>query len=214
MKQQNSTVVNKLKENNQELEETNQKLEENDQKLEDTKAELRTKVDQNMKKIHRQFKTLQEGIDKKWEKKYIDLDCKMVERKEQVINNSGHKDSNCKVVREQGKKLIDVEAKISQDREESIQVCKDVKEQYFSNFINTNLFNFFNKFLNSIPGQFEEVIQNKVMIIETKKFDELMRILEARDQCEKEREVVDGNKYNGRSHYNNYQHRKYNPLEK
>ncbi|KAF5274011.1 hypothetical protein FQA39_LY01126 [Lamprigera yunnana] len=68
---------------------------------------------------------MQEKTDKKWEKKYVDLDCKMGGRKEQVENNSGHVDGNCKRLRD----LIDVEAKINQDIEEKIQICKDLKEQ-------------------------------------------------------------------------------------
>ncbi|KAF5287219.1 hypothetical protein FQA39_LY15996 [Lamprigera yunnana] len=50
---------------------------------------------------------MQEKIDENWEKKCTDLDCKIVERKEQVENNSGHID----------------------DKQERIQVCEDLKEQ-------------------------------------------------------------------------------------
>ncbi|KAF5287876.1 hypothetical protein FQA39_LY15652 [Lamprigera yunnana] len=82
-------------------------------------------MNQSMEKIQKLFNTMQEKIDEKWEKKYVDLDCKMVERKVQVDNNSGHIDGNCKGLRE----LIDVEAKINQDTEEKIQICKALKEQ-------------------------------------------------------------------------------------
>ncbi|KAF5286239.1 hypothetical protein FQA39_LY16350 [Lamprigera yunnana] len=65
--------------------------------------------------------------------KYVDLDCKMIERKEQVENNSGHIDGNCKGLRE----LIDVKAKINQDTEERVQICEDLKEQN-KGIMNTN----------------------------------------------------------------------------
>ncbi|KAF5304944.1 hypothetical protein FQA39_LY09418 [Lamprigera yunnana] len=48
------------------------------------------------------------------------------------------------------------------------------------------------------------------MIVETKKFDEFVRILEPRDHCERDRERDGENKYNSSGHYNNYQHRKHN----
>ncbi|KAF5273485.1 hypothetical protein FQA39_LY07502 [Lamprigera yunnana] len=46
-----------------------------------------------------------------------------------------------------------------------------------------------------LTGQFEEKVQNEVKIVDTKKFNELVRILEAHNQCEKYRERDGGNKY-------------------
>ncbi|KAF5292040.1 hypothetical protein FQA39_LY14101 [Lamprigera yunnana] len=82
-----------------------------------------------MEKIQRLFNTIQEKIDEKWENKYVELDCKMLEREQQVDNNNGHIDNNCKGLRDQGNKLINVEAKIYRDKEKRILVCEDLKEQ-------------------------------------------------------------------------------------
>ncbi|KAF5281056.1 hypothetical protein FQA39_LY17909 [Lamprigera yunnana] len=111
----------------------------------------------------------------------------MVDRKEQVDNNSGHIDDNGKGLKEQRNELIDVKAKINQHREETIQICEDLKER-------------------NVEIQFEEV-HNKVMIIETKKFYELVRILEVHYQCEQDGVRNDGKKYY--NNYNNYEQRKY-----
>ncbi|KAF5284312.1 hypothetical protein FQA39_LY04605 [Lamprigera yunnana] len=77
----------------------------------------------------RQFKTIQERINEKWEKKYEEVDCKMVEKQEQVDNNNGQINGICERLREQGTKLINVEAKVNQDKEDRVQVCEDLKEQ-------------------------------------------------------------------------------------
>ncbi|KAF5292238.1 hypothetical protein FQA39_LY14053 [Lamprigera yunnana] len=61
-----------------------------------------------------------------------------------------------------------------------------------------------------LAGQFEEEIHNKVMIDETKNFDDLVKILKAHDQCERDRKRLDGSKYYNRRHYNKYQYGKYN----
>ncbi|KAF5297040.1 hypothetical protein FQA39_LY12254 [Lamprigera yunnana] len=115
-------MLNKLEENNKKLEVTNQKLDE-------TRAEIRTEMDQSMEKMQRQFLTIQERINEKWEKKHVEVDCKMVEIQEQIDNNNGQINSICQRLREQGIKLINVEAKINQVKEERIQVCEDLKVQ-------------------------------------------------------------------------------------
>ncbi|KAF5283988.1 hypothetical protein FQA39_LY17173 [Lamprigera yunnana] len=74
---------------------------------EPTKIEER-KMDQSMEKYQRLFNTMQEKIDEKWEKNYVEFDCKMVERTEQVDNNSGHINDNCKDLKEQSKEIVDV----------------------------------------------------------------------------------------------------------
>ncbi|KAF5275599.1 hypothetical protein FQA39_LY06711 [Lamprigera yunnana] len=125
-----------------------------------------------------------ENIDEKWEKNYEEFDCKMVERKEQVDNNSGHIDDKCKGLKE----LIDVETKINQYIEEKIQICKDLKEQ------SDNIL--------------EEELLNKVRIIEVKKFDEVVRKLEIHYECGRDGVRNDGNDYY--NHYNNYEQKKYN----
>ncbi|KAF5298072.1 hypothetical protein FQA39_LY11840 [Lamprigera yunnana] len=58
-------------------------------------------------------------------------------------------------------------------------------------------------------GQLEE-LQKKLMIIEIKKFYELVRILKVHYQCGRDRVRENGNKYYNRSHYDNYLHKKYN----
>ncbi|KAF5299009.1 hypothetical protein FQA39_LY11641 [Lamprigera yunnana] len=63
-------------------------------------------MDQRMEKIQKQFLTIQGRINEKWEKKYVEVDCKMVEIQEQVDNNSEQ----------------------INDKEERIQVCEDLKE--------------------------------------------------------------------------------------
>ncbi|KAF5306865.1 hypothetical protein FQA39_LY00095 [Lamprigera yunnana] len=55
-----------------------------------------------------------------------------------------------------------------------------------------------------LAGQLEVEIQNKVMMDETEKFEELLRILKAQDQCEKEIEKDYERKYNQQGQYNNY----------
>ncbi|KAF5288785.1 hypothetical protein FQA39_LY15276 [Lamprigera yunnana] len=191
-------------------------------------------MDQGMEKIQKLFNTIQEKTDEKWEKKYVELDCKMVEGKEQVDNNDGHMDDNYKGLQEQGNKLINVEAKINQDTEEKIQICKVLKEQskkivddiaekikiesqkgFVKNYwgikeesmMKCELYGI--KFNHSLR-QLEEELLNKVRIIEDKEFDELVRILEVHYQCERDRVRDDGNKYNNRGRYDNYQHKKYN----
>ncbi|KAF5293824.1 hypothetical protein FQA39_LY03309 [Lamprigera yunnana] len=105
-------------------------MEENNQKLDKTRTEIRTEMDQSIEKIEKQFLTIQERINKKREKKYVEVDCKMVEIQEQVNNNSGKIIGICERLREEGTKLlINVEAKINQDKEEKIQACEDLKEQ-------------------------------------------------------------------------------------
>ncbi|KAF5271113.1 hypothetical protein FQA39_LY08251 [Lamprigera yunnana] len=54
-----------------------------------------------MEKIQRLFNTIQEEINEKWEKNYVEFDCRMVEITEQVDNNSGHINDNCKDLKEQ-----------------------------------------------------------------------------------------------------------------
>ncbi|KAF5301708.1 hypothetical protein FQA39_LY10639 [Lamprigera yunnana] len=116
--QMNNAMINKFEENNQKFEETNKKLEEINQKLEkkiinnfekiDQKLEKKkTEMDQSMEKIQRLFNTMQEKIDEKWEKNYVEFDCKMVEITEQVDNNSGHINGNCKDLKEQIKEIVD-----------------------------------------------------------------------------------------------------------
>ncbi|KAF5304776.1 hypothetical protein FQA39_LY09553 [Lamprigera yunnana] len=202
----NSAIINKFEETNQKLKETNQKfeekmlnkLEENNQKLEETRTEIRRKMDQSMEKIQRQFLTIQEKIYEKWEKKYVDFDCKIVERKEQVENISCHIDGNCKGLRD----LIDVEVKINQDTVEKIQICEDLKEQ------KREIVNYIEKKRRKHGIQLEEEVLNKVKIIEVKKFDELLRILETHYECGRDGVRNDGNEYY--NHYNNYNKRKYN----
>ncbi|KAF5269103.1 hypothetical protein FQA39_LY08773 [Lamprigera yunnana] len=234
LKERNCAMFNKLEESNQKLEERNcamfNKLEEIHQKLDETKAEITTE---------------------KCEKKYIELDCKMVEREKQVENNAGHVDGKCKGLRE----FTDVDAKMNQDTEDKIQICKDLKEQSkdIVNYIEerTEIWNstankmiidykereyisfqesrkgfmrnywgikeesvmkselYGTKFNHSLR-HLQEELQNKVMIIETKKFDELEKILKAGDHCERDRKRDDGSKYNSKSYYNNYHQRKQN----
>ncbi|KAF5301644.1 hypothetical protein FQA39_LY10691 [Lamprigera yunnana] len=93
-------------------------------------------------------------IDEKWEKNYVEFDCKMVEITEQVDNNSGHINDNCKDLKEQSKKIVD-------DIEEKTKIL------------------------------LEEELLNISRIIEVKKFDEVVRILEIHYQCGK-----DGNRGN------------------
>ncbi|KAF5299681.1 hypothetical protein FQA39_LY11476 [Lamprigera yunnana] len=75
-------------------------------------------MDQNMEEIQKQLKAIQKAINEKWEKKYLEFDSITVKLKEPVGNNSEQINGICKGLREQGNKLINVEAKISQDREE------------------------------------------------------------------------------------------------
>ncbi|KAF5281634.1 hypothetical protein FQA39_LY17756 [Lamprigera yunnana] len=97
--QLNSAIINKLEETNSKLEEKLlNKLEEINQQLDETRTAIRTKMDQSMQKIQRQFKNIQEKIGKKWEKKYVELDCKMVERKVQVDRNSGQINAELKIL--------------------------------------------------------------------------------------------------------------------
>ncbi|KAF5274724.1 hypothetical protein FQA39_LY07116 [Lamprigera yunnana] len=63
------------------------KFEKNNKKLYETRAEVRTEMDQSMEKIQRLFNTMQEKIDEKWEKNYVEFDCKMVERTEQRVDD-------------------------------------------------------------------------------------------------------------------------------
>ncbi|KAF5282274.1 hypothetical protein FQA39_LY17636 [Lamprigera yunnana] len=86
-------------------------------------------MDQSMEKIQSQFFTIQERINEKWEKKYVEVDNKMEEIQEQVNNNSGEINGICERLREQGTKLINVEVKINEHKEERIQVFEDLKEQ-------------------------------------------------------------------------------------
>ncbi|KAF5274725.1 hypothetical protein FQA39_LY07117 [Lamprigera yunnana] len=146
------------------------KFEKNNKKLYETRAEVRTEMDQSMEKIQRLFNTMQEKIDEKWEKNYVEFDCKMVERTEQVDNNSGHIIDNCKDLREVS------------------------REEYVLNKI-------------YLFKQLEEELLNKDRIIEVKKFDELVRILEIYYQYGKDGVRNDVNEYY--NHYNNYEQRKY-----
>ncbi|KAF5277621.1 hypothetical protein FQA39_LY06114 [Lamprigera yunnana] len=59
--------------------------------------------------------------------------------------------------------------------------------------------------------QLEEKLLNKVRIIEVKKFDEVVRILEIHYQCGKDGVRNDGHEYD--NHYNNYEQRKYSYIE-
>ncbi|KAF5296101.1 hypothetical protein FQA39_LY02735 [Lamprigera yunnana] len=56
--------------------------------------------------------------------------------------------------------------------------------------------------------QLEKEVLNKVKIIEVKKFDETVRILEIHYECGRDGVGNDGNEYY--NHYNNYEQRKYN----
>ncbi|KAF5275606.1 hypothetical protein FQA39_LY06718 [Lamprigera yunnana] len=217
------------------------KFEENNTKLDETRTEIRTEMEQSMKKFQRQFLTIQERINEKWEKKYVD-------------NNSGEINGICERLREQGTKLINVEAKINQHKEERIQVCEDLKEQKreivnyiekkikIGNGTGHNVITKLQTYLEVIKkqignqydqamedaiireamkgetetwyrikqleekldestivhilaGQFEENVHNKVMFDETKNFDDLVQILKAHDQCERDRKRFDGSKY-------------------
>ncbi|KAF5289023.1 hypothetical protein FQA39_LY03902 [Lamprigera yunnana] len=133
----NSSIINKLEETNKKLEEKMlNKLEETYKKLDETRAKIRTEMDQSMENIQRQFKTIKERINEKWEKKYVEVDCKMVEIQEQVDNNSGQINCICERLREQDTKLINVEAKINQHKEERIQVGEDFKKQKLREIVN------------------------------------------------------------------------------
>ncbi|KAF5302337.1 hypothetical protein FQA39_LY10376 [Lamprigera yunnana] len=151
---------------------------------------------------------MQEKIDEKCEKNYEEFDYKMVERKKQVDNNSGHIDGKCKGLRE----LIDVETKINQDTEEKIQIYKDLKEQRNDIVIyieeKTKIWNSTGNKMIMNYKQLEEELLNKVRIIEVKKFDEVVRKLEIHYECGRDRVRNDGNEYY--NHYNNYEQKKYN----
>ncbi|KAF5272999.1 hypothetical protein FQA39_LY07648 [Lamprigera yunnana] len=204
--QMNSAMLNKFEENNQKLEETNKKLEE----------KMLNKLEETNKKNHKKLDKIR---TRRWR---------------------NFKDDNGKGSKEQGNEVIDVEAKMNQDREEKIQMCKDLKEQskdivnYIEekteirnstrNKMNTNYRkgkyrNFqesWKEFIKNYWGtkkqsvmqgewygisiscrlrKLEEELQKKVMIFETKKFNELMRILEVHYQCEKDRVKDNANKY-------------------
>ncbi|KAF5289895.1 hypothetical protein FQA39_LY14957 [Lamprigera yunnana] len=245
-------------------------------------------MDQRMEKIQRQFLTIQ-SINEKWEKKYVEVDNEMEKIQEQVDNNSGEINGICKRLREQGTKLINVEAKINQHKEEKIQVCeghnvitnyrkiereapkfhpsknqhpkmyvqelqtylevikKQIGNQYgqamedaiikeamrgetetwyrtkvgkyrnFKQFRKGFMKNYWGmkeesvmkselygtKFSHSLrldeitivhilAVQFEKKIHNKVIIDETKNFDDLVKILKAHHQCERGRKRLDG----------------------
>ncbi|KAF5277635.1 hypothetical protein FQA39_LY06128 [Lamprigera yunnana] len=216
----------------------------------------------------------------------------MMEIKEHVDNNSRQINGISKKLKEQGNKLINVEAKINQDKGERIQVCEDLKEHNkeivnyieekikIENATGHNMITNYRKIEKGAPkfhqsenehskvfvrelqthleedaiireamrgeteteyrtkyqaiwkgfmknysgikeksvmkielygtklnhssrqlekkvddrtivhivsGQFEEEIHNKVIIDETKKFDELVKILKAHDHCERDR---------------------------
>ncbi|KAF5295197.1 hypothetical protein FQA39_LY13203 [Lamprigera yunnana] len=213
-------------------------------------------------------------INEKWERKYVEVNCKMVEIQEQVDNNSGQINGICEILREQVTKLINVEVKINQDKEERIQVCEDLKEhkREIVNYIEEKIkigngtghnvitnyskiereapkfhpsknqhpkvtkveeYRNFKQFLtgfikkywgkkeesvmkselygrkfNHSLRQLKEEVLNKVNIIEVKKFDEVVRILEIYYECGRDGVRNDGNEYY--NHYNNYEKRRYN----
>ncbi|KAF5291115.1 hypothetical protein FQA39_LY14357 [Lamprigera yunnana] len=196
------------------------KFEENNKKLDETIAEIKTEMDQSMEKIQRLFNTMQEKINEKWEKNYVEFDCKMVERTEQIDNNSGDINDNCKDLQEQSKEIVD-------DVEEKTKIVNKMimnyKEGEYRNFqqpqrgfmkdywgikkesvIKSELYG--TKFNHSLR-QLEEELLNKGRIIEVKKFDEVVRILEIHYQCGKDGLRNDGNEYY--NYYNNYEQRKY-----
>ncbi|KAF5287823.1 hypothetical protein FQA39_LY15684 [Lamprigera yunnana] len=72
---------------------------------------------------------LNPSMDTKILTEFFKVDNKMDEIQEQVDNNSGEINGIWERLREQGTKLINVEAKINQHKEERIQVCEDLKEQ-------------------------------------------------------------------------------------
>ncbi|KAF5294664.1 hypothetical protein FQA39_LY02796 [Lamprigera yunnana] len=78
-------------------------------------------MDQSMEKIQRQFLTIQERINEKREKKYVKVYSKIEEIQEQADNNSGEINGICERLREQGTKLINVEAKV---------IKKQIRNQY------------------------------------------------------------------------------------
>ncbi|KAF5286849.1 hypothetical protein FQA39_LY00382 [Lamprigera yunnana] len=232
----NSAMLNKFEENNKKFEEINKKLEknnkkleekmlnkieENNKKLDETRAEVITEIDQSVEKIKRLFNTMQEKIDEKWEKNYVEFDCKIVERTEQVDNNSGHINDNCKDLKEQSKEIVDdIEGKtkivnkmIMNYREGEYRNFQEPQKRFMKNYLGikeesvmkSELYG--TKFNRSLR-QLEEELLNKVRIIEVKKFDEVVRILEIHYQCGKDGVRNDGNEYY--NHYNKYEQKKYN----
>ncbi|KAF5306119.1 hypothetical protein FQA39_LY09097 [Lamprigera yunnana] len=215
--QMNSAMLNKFEENNQKFEETNKTLEENNQKLEEkikkmlnkfeennkkldkTRAEIRTEMNQSMKKIQRLFNTIQEKIDEKWEKNYVDFDCKMVDITEQVDNNSEHINDNCKDLKRTEKENI---VNFKEPQKGFMKNYWGIKEE---SVMKSELYG--TKFNHSLR-QLEQELLNKDRIIEVKKFDEVVRRLEIHYQCGKDGLRNDGNEYY--NHYNNYEQGKYN----
>ncbi|KAF5271736.1 hypothetical protein FQA39_LY08059 [Lamprigera yunnana] len=227
--QMNSAMLNMFEENYRKFEETNKKLEEkmlnkfeeNNKKLDETRAEIRTEMNQSLAKIQRLFNTMQEKIDEKWENNYIEFVCKMVEITEQVDNNSGHINNNCKDLKEQSKEIVDnVEEKTKivnkmtmNYTEGEYRNFQEPEKGFMKNYwgikeesvMKGELYG--TKFNHSLR-QLEEELLYKVRIIEVKKFDEMVRILEIHYQCGKDGVRNDGNEYY--NHYKNYEQRKYN----
>ncbi|KAF5272689.1 hypothetical protein FQA39_LY07716 [Lamprigera yunnana] len=132
--QMSSAMLNKLEEHNKKLEETmlNQ-LEENNQKLDETRTEVRTRMVQNMEIIRGQLKTIQERINE--EKKYVEFDCKMAERKEQVDNNTGHINGNCENLKERKREIVNyVKKKMETWNSTENKMIMDYKEGEYRNF--------------------------------------------------------------------------------
>ncbi|KAF5299154.1 hypothetical protein FQA39_LY02327 [Lamprigera yunnana] len=119
--QMNSAIINKFEETNRKFEEKMlNRLEENNQKLKNRNGSE-----------HGENSIMQEKIDEKWEKNYVEFDCKMVEITEQVDNNSGHINDNCKDLKEQSKEILD-------DVEEKTKIVNKMimnyKEEEYRNF--------------------------------------------------------------------------------
>ncbi|KAF5274376.1 hypothetical protein FQA39_LY07256 [Lamprigera yunnana] len=106
-------------------------------------------MDQSMKKIQRLFNTMQEKIDEKWEKNYVE--CKMVAITEQVNNNSGHINDNSKDLKEQSKKIVD-------DVEEKTKIVNKMIMKY-------------KKFSGTLERIYEELLGNKGRISDEKQFN-------------------------------------------
>ncbi|KAF5305103.1 hypothetical protein FQA39_LY09365 [Lamprigera yunnana] len=193
-------MLNKLEETNQKLKVTNQKLEEKmlnklvetNQKLDKTRAEIRTEM----------------GT------KLINVEAKRNQHKEERIQV-------CKDLKEHSKEIVDdvqektkiVNKMIMNYKDREYRNFQELQKGFMKNYwgikeesvMKSELYG--TKCKHSLK-QVEEELLNKFRIIEVKKFDEVMRILEIHYQCRMDGVRNDGNKYY--NHYNNYEQRKYN----
>ncbi|KAF5294303.1 hypothetical protein FQA39_LY13447 [Lamprigera yunnana] len=122
---------------------TKQKLRETEEQekiqiLQEEELEVLTKVEERKHTENSKAIINNTRKNEKWEKKYVEVDSKMEEIQEQVDNNSGEINGIYGRLREQGTKLINVEAKINQHKEERIRVCEDSSQSVCSRV--TNLF--------------------------------------------------------------------------